>query len=761
VYYEVLNQKGTPALYSDNYAQRPAAGYQGRIFYSPDTAQIFYDTGSTWILLADAGVGSGSLASVCANGNTTATGISITAGGLSTNSLTSTNLTAGSIPFIGTGGLFSQDNTNFVWDNTNKRLGINTNSPSVSLDVHGTTGVLVQVNNTGAADSKIAFLQASTAKWRIGNLYNAGANSFHIYNNSNATTPLVILSDNSFFFNGTSAYTFAGTILANLNLGIKENVGTTSASGCTTINMLSSGATNTFQLVYGTSNQANLVFNNAANYSYTFPSATGTLALTSNLSSYLPLAGGTLSGALTINSTLYINPTNTGLTGLDVASNNTSFRSDNLEGSKRQLLLTMGSGTLIQFSAQGYGAARGTDLAFYTSSASGLNGSPAIYMTGGNNIGILTGSPTANLDVNGTGRIRSTLLVDSYITTNSVNITSTTNATLNFSSATSYSNSLTFAVNSSIVATLNFGSTYTQYQSFGTYGHLFKLSDGTNALALRNDSTIAQFDITIQGTGFGFSGNGYVSGNFGVGTTSPSAKFQVVGDIYVGSYHSTNKLCLGADPNQYLNYNSTLDGIVIASVGATAFYTNSNERMRIRTTGEVGINTGGVVNQTLRVKGFTSNTSSYPLSIVNSSDTDLFYVRSDGAFNSGVLSSFTTGSAANMYVDPGNGFLYRSTSSLKYKKDVLDYNKGLDVIKQMRPVYYKGKNDGDKQFAGFIAEEIHDLGLTEFVQYAADETPDALAYQNMTALLTKGIQQLDTRLTNVEEALLTLQQNLN
>ena len=33
-------------------------------------------------------------------------------------------------------------------------------------------------------------------------------------------------------------------------------------------------------------------------YAYTLPSATGTLALTSALSSYLPLSGGTLTGAL-------------------------------------------------------------------------------------------------------------------------------------------------------------------------------------------------------------------------------------------------------------------------------------------------------------------------------------------------------------------------------------------------------------------------------------------------------------------------------
>jgi hypothetical protein len=93
----------------------------------------------------------------------------------------------------------------------------------------------------------------------------------------------------------------------------------------------------------------------------------------------------------------------------------------------------------------------------------------------------------------------------------------------------------------------------------------------------------------------------------------------------------------------------------------------------------------------------------------------------------------------------------------------LSYDKGLDVIKQLNPVYFKTKSekDGNTQFAGFIAEEIHNLGLNEFVQYADDGSPDALSYSNMTALLTKGIQQIDTRLTNVEEALLTLQQNLN
>jgi len=56
---------------------------------------------------------------------------------------------------------------------------------------------------------------------------------------------------------------------------------------------------------------------------------------------------------------------------------------------------------------------------------------------------------------------------------------------------------------------------------------------------------------------------------------------------------------------------------------------------------------------------------------------------------------------------------------------------------------YKGKSeaDGDKVFGGLIAEEVHEAGLTEFVQYADDGSPDALAYGNMVSLAFKDIQE--------------------
>lgn len=61
------------------------------------------------------------------------------------------SFTNGSIPFI-FNGVFSEDNSNFYWDNINKRLGIGTASPTQSLEVTGSTWIRGDIHlgiNTG------------------------------------------------------------------------------------------------------------------------------------------------------------------------------------------------------------------------------------------------------------------------------------------------------------------------------------------------------------------------------------------------------------------------------------------------------------------------------------------------------------------------------------------------------------------------------------------------------------------------------------
>ena len=50
---------------------------------------------------------------------------------------TGTTFTAGSVVFAGASGIYSQDNSNYFWDNTNKRLGLGTAAPRTTLDVSG------------------------------------------------------------------------------------------------------------------------------------------------------------------------------------------------------------------------------------------------------------------------------------------------------------------------------------------------------------------------------------------------------------------------------------------------------------------------------------------------------------------------------------------------------------------------------------------------------------------------------------------------
>jgi hypothetical protein len=210
----VLNQKSSPAIYTDVFANRPTYGFAGRLFISTDTSQIFEDSGTAWILIANSGIGStGTLQVVTTNGNTTNTGITISAGGLNTNAAQISGLTqVGGVLFTDGSGNLGQD-TNFNWDITNNYLGIGqTGTPTAPLDIHNATAnVFMQLNATSTNNSTLAFQNASVGKWRIGNLYDSGNNLFHIYNNTTASNLLSVTAAN--------AATFIGSVTA-LSLAI-------------------------------------------------------------------------------------------------------------------------------------------------------------------------------------------------------------------------------------------------------------------------------------------------------------------------------------------------------------------------------------------------------------------------------------------------------------------------------------------------------------------------------------------------------------
>jgi hypothetical protein len=299
-------------------------------------------------------------------------------------------------------------------------------------------------------------------------------------------------------------------------------------------------------------------------------------------------------------------------------------------------------------------------------------------------------------------------------------------------------------------------------------------TDGTNNIGYIQT---AEQGVSYSSKSLSLQPNG---GNVGIGTSSVNSWASNYVGINIGNgfgimasrnsydgYIASNTYYNGSDwivnnsasvkPSVIQNYNGF--AFLLGNTNSVGSATSLVNAMTITSGGQVGINTidGGVQ---LSVKSTTTTSASYPLFLFNSAGTGLFYVRSDGLIQTGTAAASpynnTTGGSGNVLVDSG-GNLYRATSSLKYKKNVQDYTKGLVEVLQLRPVTYEGKSEADKGkiFGGLIAEEVHELGLTEFVVYAEDGTPDALAYSNMVALAFKAIQELKAEIDELKQIVAT------
>jgi hypothetical protein len=91
--------------------------------------------------------------------------------------------TTGSVLFIGDGQQVTQDNANLFWDSSNDRLGISTNTPSTTLDVHGNIecgvgdctisgkrGIDIDYATSAFAEDSLRYLQNGEEVMRISKL---------------------------------------------------------------------------------------------------------------------------------------------------------------------------------------------------------------------------------------------------------------------------------------------------------------------------------------------------------------------------------------------------------------------------------------------------------------------------------------------------------------------------------------------------------------------------------------------------------------
>ena len=242
------------------------------------------------------------------------------------------------------------------------------------------------------------------------------------------------------------------------------------------------------------------------------------------------------------------------------------------------------------------------------------------------------------------------------------------------------------------------------------------------------------------------------SGNLGIGTTSPSVRLHVIGDSIRFST-SSNASYYGS-----ITHDSTTTGANIYNSqdsGGHIWQTSGTERARIDSSGNLLVGATSNSGVRLYVKGASATSADWSIYAVNSAGTTQFGLRNDNYFYAPSIGGY--GTAGTAVVVNGNYLGYLS-SSLRFKKDVVDYDKGLLEILSLRPVYYKSKNpnpDGEydeQRYAGLIAEEIAELGFSEFVLNGPDGQINSIQYGNMVALCIKAIQELTARLEASEGA---------
>lgn len=347
------------------------------------------------------------------------------------------------------------------------------------------------------------------------------------------------------------------------------------------------------------------------------------------------------------------------------------------------------------------------------------SGTDNSYFNGGGNIGIGTTGASYDLDINKTeGGARTDLRI-----TNLSN-TASSRAFLD----------IHVAGTSAGDAILNYGITGTGAWSEGvdvSDSQKYKLN-WTASTSTNDDLAVGTNVITAT-----------TAGNVGIGTTNPVRLLTVdnATSPTIGLYtNGTERALLRADTS-----------------GNFVVDTGGNQRFSISSSGIATFlsATGGTFNASnfgINFK-FGGSGSQYGMQFlpVDSTGTSLalFFANSSG---SGVGSIQTT----------NTGTAYITTSDQRLKQNIVDTNNGLQVLNNIKVRDFDFIDDQNHETVqGFIAQELYDV-YPQAVTVGGDDArlrPWGVDYGKLSPLIVKAVQELDLKITGVEERLAALEQN--
>ena len=416
----------------------------------------------------------------------------------------------------------------------------------------------------------------------------------------------------------TGLKTFSGSSLRLAANGTADAVvlrnvsGTTgSDSGATTIGF--NGSDNLF---VNTQSRGGFIlgFNNSvANREYTLPDASGTIALTSNLSAYLPLTGGTLTGALNGTSAVFSGDVQSGTRLIAAASSQSIILTPNSGGTTNRVE-SVGTLPLALVSAAAITMAAGGTTPQITLATSG-----AVTLTGA-----LTGT-TASF--NGSASVPLGLVSSAF-------------------SGIEYTRGSTIF---GYIGTENSASGGMRYNSVsGNFEH--KFYNNSNLSLTLASTGAATFSSSV-------TANGTFIANTGTGATL-RALFSTTNQIELANYNATDgyrELLIAGSPITF--YTGTAGGGSVAN------------RMTITAAGNVGIGTASPLTN-LTVRGSANSTMSLQYSndgggvgygIHNSSGTELFSIGGGRFVRQDELAISRQGTAV-LYINNSNNVGIGTTS---------------------------------------------------------------------------------------------------
>jgi hypothetical protein len=509
-------------------------------------------------------------------------------------------------------------------------------------------------------------------------------------------------------------------------------------------------------------------------YTYTLPSATGTLALTSALSGYLPLTGGTLTGTLVTNTPLAINL--------------------NYAGSVNDIQL--GAGTPLRIVNQAYSAVL---FQVNNSGSVGINGTPTgtygtLSVFGGvsikddNNakleIGRYNGSVTNSYIKLGTNSnslrfTNATDAADLMTLFNNGNLLLTTSTVsdagykldvngtgrFNGSSATPITSINTGQREVGIFQTsLNGG--YMTFQSsgantrgyIGNGGGISSLSESTFGIRSESDLVLMSGGnnprLTIASTGAATFSSSIAAGGEFTSTMGNNTRIfysgtATTGYQYIGLKNTSGYSLIGVEGSAAgsLQTGNSAYSTVITTVGATdlSLGTNQVERMRITIGGDVVVK-GSLANLTL-----------------GSSGAEVFFGRNSANYitaNGGGGAQIRIISNTNGVVLENGGTSWGSLSDENSKDIIEPITNACYNLSKVRTIIGKYKTDNeDKRRLFLIAQDIEKIYPEAVFKIKNENQEDFLGlnYTDLMPVLVAAIQEQMGIINELKEKMITLE----